>query len=166
MPGYYHRTLYGSKHVILRDIEKKTGTEIRFPPREDGRDEVVIYGPKGQLSPAKAMLLVLPTYALLYRDVLHCDALTSRRSISHLPSSFALKRPSNSWKRWHPQISPALSNRSRGSAGPPSLPRQSHLVQWASQWRKLCYSSKARRVLLSRWEKQRMRSWDGLLLLV
>lgn len=58
VPGYYHRTLYGSKHVILRDIEKKTGTQIRFPPREDGRDEVVIYGPKGQLSSAGAMLLV------------------------------------------------------------------------------------------------------------
>ena len=53
----YHRVLLGEKAIFLHDIESKTNTIIRFPPRESASDLVSIFGPESQLHIAAQMLL-------------------------------------------------------------------------------------------------------------
>lgn len=58
VPRRYHRVLQGEKAIFLHDIEAKTNSEIRFPPRELGNDMITIYGPESQIHLAAQMLLV------------------------------------------------------------------------------------------------------------
>ncbi len=53
----HHRMLLGEKAIFLHDIESKTNTVIRFPPRETASDLVSIFGPESQLHIAAQMLL-------------------------------------------------------------------------------------------------------------
>lgn len=46
------------KHVLVRDIERKTNVKIRLPVPEAGKDEVFMYGPHAQIAVAATMLMV------------------------------------------------------------------------------------------------------------
>ncbi|PWN48570.1 hypothetical protein IE53DRAFT_188135 [Violaceomyces palustris] len=53
----YHRTLLGEKAIFIHDIESKTNSIVRFPPKETASDLVVIFGPESQIHIASQMLL-------------------------------------------------------------------------------------------------------------
>ena len=53
----YQRTLLGEKAIFIHDIESKTSSLVRFPPRELGSDLVSIFGPEAQIHIAAQMLL-------------------------------------------------------------------------------------------------------------
>ncbi|KAF7306713.1 KH domain protein [Mycena indigotica] len=57
IPRRYHRTLLGEKSIFIRDIETKTNSRVRFPPKELASDVVTIFGPESQVQIAAAMLL-------------------------------------------------------------------------------------------------------------
>ncbi|KAF7310711.1 KH domain protein [Mycena chlorophos] len=57
IPRRYHRTLLGEKSIFIRDIETKTNSHVRFPPKEIASDIVTIFGPESQVQIAAAMLL-------------------------------------------------------------------------------------------------------------
>ncbi|KAF7320226.1 KH domain protein [Mycena kentingensis (nom. inval.)] len=57
IPRRYHRTLLGEKSIFIRDIETKTNSHVRFPPKELASDVVTIFGPESQVQIAAAMLL-------------------------------------------------------------------------------------------------------------
>lgn len=54
----YHRTLLGEKGIFIHDIESKTSSTVRFPPKETASDVVTIFGPESQIHIAAQMLLV------------------------------------------------------------------------------------------------------------
>ncbi|EPQ25950.1 uncharacterized protein PFL1_06405 [Pseudozyma flocculosa PF-1] len=53
----YHRTLLGEKAIFIHDIESKTSSIVRFPPKESASDLVTIFGPESQIHIAAQMLL-------------------------------------------------------------------------------------------------------------
>jgi hypothetical protein len=53
----YHRTLLGEKGIFIHDIENKTSSAVRFPPKETASDLVSIFGPESQIHIAAQMLL-------------------------------------------------------------------------------------------------------------
>ncbi|KAN0061221.1 K y domain-containing protein 4 [Thecaphora frezii] len=53
----YHRTLLGEKAIFIHDIEAKTSSIVRFPPKESASDLVTIFGPESQIHIAAQMLL-------------------------------------------------------------------------------------------------------------
>ncbi|CEH14290.1 Vigilin [Ceraceosorus bombacis] len=53
----YHRTLLGEKGTFIHDIETKTSSTVRFPPKETASDLVSIFGPESQIHIAAQMLL-------------------------------------------------------------------------------------------------------------
>ncbi|KAJ7225753.1 cytoplasmic protein [Mycena pura] len=57
IPRRYHRTLLGEKSIFIHDIETKTNSHVRFPPKETASDIVTIFGPESQVQIAAAMLL-------------------------------------------------------------------------------------------------------------
>ncbi|KAJ6519587.1 cytoplasmic protein [Mycena sanguinolenta] len=57
IPRRYHRTLLGEKSIFIHDIETKTNSQVRFPPKETASDIVTIFGPESQVQIAAAMLL-------------------------------------------------------------------------------------------------------------
>ncbi|KAJ7357125.1 cytoplasmic protein [Mycena albidolilacea] len=57
IPRRYHRTLLGEKAIFIHDIETKTNSQVRFPPKETASDIVTIFGPESQVQIAAAMLL-------------------------------------------------------------------------------------------------------------
>ncbi|KAJ6627168.1 hypothetical protein B0H10DRAFT_423110 [Mycena sp. CBHHK59/15] len=57
IPRRYHRTLLGEKSIFIHDIQTKTNSHVRFPPKETASDIVTIFGPESQVQIAAAMLL-------------------------------------------------------------------------------------------------------------
>jgi hypothetical protein len=58
VPRKHHRILMSEKRILLRDIELKTNSQIRFPNKESASDIISIFGPESQVHIASQMLLV------------------------------------------------------------------------------------------------------------